>query len=81
MERQLVGDEGDPLIFCTNHVCASNGGDNASAMHRFFNDAFKTAEKAKEMRDLSEALLADCLRELVALRKCAAQSPRPRSRR
>lgn len=32
-DMRLVTDpDGEPLIFCTNHACASNGGTNSSAL-------------------------------------------------
>jgi hypothetical protein len=34
MRKEIVGQEGEALIHCVNHSCASNGGSNASALSR-----------------------------------------------
>lgn len=76
MEKSFHGEENDPIIECTNHECASNGGTNMSAieceastiksLERVASELKITAQYQKQLAD-KDAKLAKLYKDIAVL--------------
>lgn len=58
---QTTDADGNKLINCVNHACASNGGENKSALETDETAKFIAFQRWKRRTGISEKMLAKCI--------------------